>query len=54
MMSAPPASPASKAIHPVYLPITSRTRILWCVSAVVCSLSRASVAMPTAVMKPKV
>ena len=53
-MSAPPAIPASKAIHPAYLPITSKTSILPCDSAVVFILSIASVATVTAVLNPNV
>ena len=53
-MSAPPAIADSKAIHPAYLPITSRTIILWCVSPVECNLSIASVATDTAVLYPNV
>ena len=48
--SAPPAIADSNAIHPAYLPITSRTITLWCDSAVVCNLSIASVATETAVL----
>ena len=53
-MSAPPAIADSKAIHPAYLPITSSTIILWCVSPVVCNLSSASAATDTAVLYPNV
>ena len=52
--SAPPAIADSSAIHPAYLPITSNTIILLCVSAVVCNLSIASVATVTAVLYPNV
>ena len=53
MTSAPPATPASRANHPARCPITSTTMIrLWLV-AVECSRSMASVAIPTAVLKPK-
>ena len=53
-MLAPPAMPACSAIQPACRPITSTTRTRWCDSAVVCSRSIASVAMLTAVSKPKV
>ena len=52
--SAPPEIADSSAIHPANLPITSKTIILWCVSAVVCNLSIASVATETAVLYPNV
>ena len=51
---APPAMPACRAIQPACRPITSTTRTRWWDSAVVCSRSMASVAMLTAVSKPKV
>ena len=53
-ISAPPDIADSKAIQPAYLPITSSTNILLCVSAVVCNLSSASVATDTAVLYPNV
>ena len=53
-MSAPPAIADSNAIQPAYLPITSSTIILWCVSPVVCNLSNASAATDTAVLYPNV
>ena len=46
--------PACRAIQPACRPITSTTSTRWCDSAVVCSRSIASVAMFTAVSKPKV
>ena len=52
--SAPPAIPASRAIHPQSRPMTSRTRMRWWLSAVVWSLSSASVAVLTALLNPKV
>ena len=52
--SAPPAIADSNAIQPAYLPITSNTIILWCVSPVVWSLSNASAATETAVLYPNV
>ena len=52
--SAPPAIPEWSAIQPVCRPITSTTMTRLCDSAVVCSRSIASVAMKTAVSKPKV
>src|SRR5579875_912804 len=52
--SAPPASPECRAIQPAWRPITSTTRIRWWLSAVVCSRSIASVAICSAVSKPKV
>ena len=51
---APPAMPACSAIQPACRPITSTTSTRWCDSAVVCRRSIASVAMLTAVSKPKV
>ena len=54
MMLAPPAMPACSAIQPAWRPITSTTSARWCDSAVVCSRSMASMAMLTAVSKPKV
>src|SRR5215213_4001481 len=51
---APPAIPAWSAIHPACRPISSTTSARWCDSAVVCSRSMASMAMLTAVSKPKV
>ena len=51
---APPAMPACSAIQPACRPITSTTSTRWWDSAVVCSRSIASVAMLTAVSKPKV
>ena len=53
-MLAPPAMPACRAIQPACRPITSTTSTRWCDSAVVCRRSIASVAMLTAVSKPKV
>ena len=52
--SAPPAIPLITAIQPVWRPITSTTITRLCDSAVVCSRSIASVAIETAVSKPKV
>ena len=52
--SAPPAMPLITAIQPVCRPITSTTITRLCDSAVVCSRSIASVAIETAVSKPKV
>ena len=52
--SAEPAIPDSNAIHPAFLPITSHSIILWCDSAVVWSLSNASVTTSIAVLNPKV
>ena len=46
--------PASVAIHPAWRPITSQTITRWCDSAVVPRRSIASVAVWTAVWKPKV
>ena len=54
MMFAPPARPQCRAIQPAWRPITSTTSTRWCDSAVVCSRSIASIAMLTAVSKPKV
>ena len=54
MTLAPPAMPEWTAIQPARRPITSTTRVRMCDSAVVCSRSTASVAIPTAVSKPKV
>ena len=54
MTLAPPASPECRAIQPACRPITSTTSTRMCDSAVVCSRSMASVAMLTAVSKPKV
>ena len=51
---APPARPAWKAIQPAWRPITSTISTRWWLSAVVCSRSIASIAMLTAVSKPKV
>ena len=51
---APPASPAWKAIQPAWRPITSTISTRWWLSAVVCRRSIASIAMLTAVSKPKV
>ena len=53
-MLAPPAIPECSAIQPACRPMTSTTRTRWWDSAVVCSRSIASVAMLTAVSKPKV
>ena len=52
--SAPPASPEWRAIQPAWRPITSTTITRSWDSAVVCSRSMASVAICTAVSKPKV
>ena len=52
--SAPPAIPLITAIQPVWRPITSTTMTRLCDSAVVCRRSIASVAIATAVSKPKV
>ena len=54
MTLAPPAMPECRAIQPAWRPMTSTTRARWWDSAVVCSRSIASVAMETAVSKPKV
>ena len=54
MTLAPPAMPECSAIQPACRPMTSQMRMRWCDSAVVCSRSIASVAMLTAVSKPKV
>ena len=54
MTLAPPAMPECSAIQPACRPITSTTRARWWESAVVRSRSMASVAMETAVSKPKV
>ena len=51
---APPAMPECSAIQPAWRPITSTTITRSWHSAVVCSRSMASVAMFTAVSKPKV
>ena len=51
---APPAMPAWRAIQPAWRPITSTTSTRWWDSAVVCRRSMASIAMLTAVSKPKV
>ena len=51
---APPASPDSRAIQPAWRPITSTTITRSCDSAVVWRRSMASVAICTAVQKPKV
>ncbi len=53
-MSAPPAMPEYVAIHPAWRPITSTTMTRSWLSAVVCRRSMASVAICTAVWKPKV
>jgi hypothetical protein len=53
-MLAPPASPQCRAIQPACRPITSTITARWWDSAVVCSRSIASMAMLTAVSKPKV
>ena len=52
--SAPPASPECSAIQPAWRPITSTIITRLCDSAVVCRRSMASVAICTAVSKPKV
>ena len=49
----PPAIADAIAINPAYLPITSTTMVLLCDSAVVLNLSIDSVAVATAVSKPK-
>ena len=54
MTSAPPAMPLMTAIQPVWRPITSTTMTRLCASAVVWSLSIASVAIQTAVSNPNV
>ena len=54
MACAPAAMPECSAIQPVWRPMTSTISTRWCDSAVVFSRSRASVATPTAVSKPKV
>src|SRR5665213_3204547 len=51
--SAPPAMPAVIAIQPASLPITSTTCTRLCASVVECNRSTASVAIVTAVSKPK-
>ena len=51
---APAARPACSAIQPACRPMTSTSSTRWCDSAVVCSRSIISVAMLTAVSKPKV
>ncbi len=53
MTSADPVRPVWSAIHPTYRPMTSTTNTRWCALAVECSLSTASVAVVTAVSKPK-
>jgi len=53
MASAPPAIPLVMAIHPASRPMTSQTMTRLCASAVECRRSMASVAMLTAVSKPK-
>jgi hypothetical protein len=50
---APAAMPACSAIQPTWRPITSATMHRWCESPVVRRRSIASVAMLTAVSKPK-
>src|ERR1044071_7380933 len=52
--SAPPETPEWSAIQPAWRPITSRIITRSCDSAVECRRSSASVAMSSAVMKPKV
>jgi len=52
--SAPPAMPAPSASQPALWPITSTTMMRWWLWAVLCRRSTASVAMPSAVSKPKV
>ena len=52
--SAVPASPLCSAMNPASRPITSSTITRSWLSAVVCSLSIASIAVFTAVSKPKV
>ncbi|MNU06982.1 hypothetical protein D3C72_2523740 [compost metagenome] len=49
-----PAMPDLRAIQPAVRPMTSSTITRWWLSAVVSSLSMASVAVTTAVSKPKV
>ncbi len=51
--SAPPAIPAVTAIQPASRPITSTTCTRLCASVVECRRSTASVAIVTAVSKPK-
>ncbi len=53
-MVAPPAMPDHTAMCPAWRPMTSQTITRWWDSAVVCSRSMASVAICTAVSKPKV
>ena len=53
MMSAPPAMPAPSASQPALWPMISTTMTRWCECAVECSRSTASVAIPSAVEKPK-
>eukprot|EP01139_Manchomonas_bermudensis_P005788 Amastigsp_a175720_87.p5 type:complete len:170 gc:universal Amastigsp_a175720_87:1793-2302(+) len=54
MMSAAPAMPAWRAIHPALRPMTSMTSARWCDIAVVRHLSMESTTVCTAVAKPKV
>ena len=54
MASAPPEMPAMTAIQPACRPMTSTTIVRLWDSAVECSRSMASVAICTAVSKPKV
>ena len=54
MTSAVPATPAKRAIHPAWRPMTSTTKVRLWDWAVVWSLSMASVAVSTAVRNPKV
>ena len=54
MTSLPEAIPACRAIHPAFRPMTSHTITRWWLIAVEWSRSRASVAVATAVRKPKV
>ena len=53
-LSAPADMPECRAIHPTWRPMTSATMHRWWDSPVVRSRSMASVAMDTAVSKPKV
>ena len=52
-MSAPPAMPEPSASHPALWPMISAMITRWCECAVECRRSIASVAMPSAVEKPK-
>ena len=54
MTSDPEATPEWRASQPAFRPMTSTTMARWWLAAVVWTLSSASVALATAVMKPKV